>query len=335
MPKLVLEPIKAEKPKKKKKKREAPGENHFADRQARIDEYNRIQALTDVEEAALKRELREKEVAAVVEKETREKEEAKAAKRNAADAAKRHRPTFVRTLDLKHYAEVKWRRMSVLAGLEKDAGSGKSKKLGYVYDQVSRGKLCLDKHQTIQFFEKINGVSPPDDALVHIGVIKPNGKLKHGLPRDQLDDVVANYKEYMDKRKDTKKRHKAWVEQFTLFDVGEKGWLDEAETEKMVCAATKTRRPDEWALRKAYNQVGGKALRSGDVEAMEEKELIMQYAPAFLDAYVEIIEPDKLRKQEKFARIMNVLLCCFKRKKKKKAAVYAADGLMNPVKLKH
>ena len=85
MPKLVLEPIKAEKPKKKKKKREAPGENHFADRQARIDEYNRIQALTDVEEAALKRELREKEVAAVVERETREKEEAKAQARADGD----------------------------------------------------------------------------------------------------------------------------------------------------------------------------------------------------------------------------------------------------------
>ena len=262
--------------------------------------------------------MREKEIEQIVEREQQEKRDKNFAKANAAPKQKLHRPTFVRTLDMKHYAEVKWRRMSVLAGLEPDPMSGKSKKLGYIFDQVSRGKLTLDRHQTIQFFEKINGVSPPDDALVHIGVIKPDGSLKYGLPKAELDAIVKNYKEYMDKRKDTKARHRAWVESFTSFDVGEKGFLDEKETERMVCAATGTKRPDEWGLRKAYNKVGGEALKSGDVEALEEKELIISYCPAFVEEYKKVVDPKKLQSAEKFERIMKILLCPFTTCKGKK-----------------
>ena len=113
MPKLVLEPLQPEEERKKKKKKkpkkpvEAPEDNYFTGRQARIDEVNRIAQLSAEEEAQMKKEMREKEIEQIVEREQQEKRDKNFAKANAAPKQKLHRPTFVRTLDMKHYAEVK------------------------------------------------------------------------------------------------------------------------------------------------------------------------------------------------------------------------------------
>ena len=329
MPKLVLEPLQEPKPKKKKKKaRAAPNDNHFADRAAKIDEAHRVAKLSQEENVALLQQQKLAEIDGIVASENAARADAHKAAETEKARVKRNRPTFVRTLDAKHYVEVKWRRLTVLGGLAKDGGLGKSKRLGYVYDQVSRGKLTLDKGQTIKFFEKLNGVTPPADALVHIHVITPEGHMYRGLPKKDLDEIVGQYKEYMDLRKDTVARHKVWREQFTLCDEGDKGYLDEAETEKMVCGATKTAFPDEWALRKVYVKLGNDALRGKDVETEEEKELLLEYAPKFLDAYLAIVDPKKLQKNMLYYNVIELLCCCAKKKKKKKkkadGKVYAA-----------
>lgn len=324
MPKLVLEPLAEPKKRKPKKRREAPSDNEFAERQAKIDESHRIAKLSQEEAVAEKKKQALERIDNIVQSENAEKVAEREARAKEQALIRRNRPTFVRTLDAKHYIEVKWRRLTVLGGLAKDSGSGKSKRLGYCFDAVSRGKLTLDVGQTKKFFEKLNGVTPPDDALVHIHVITPEGHMFRGLPRKDLDDLVGQYKEYMDCRKSTVARHKKWMEQFTLCDEGNKGYLNEAETEKMCCQVLKTLHPDEWALRKCYVKLGDDALRGKDVETEEEKELLLAYAPRFLDAYIQIVDPKSVA-DARFKQQVMGFLCCCARKKKKKAAVYATD----------
>ena len=97
MPRLVLEPLK-EPVKPKRKKKEAPKENHFADRQANIDEKNRVAALTHEEAIALKRKQREEEVANVVKEEHHAKEVKRLEEEKRAATKKRNKPTQQRPL---------------------------------------------------------------------------------------------------------------------------------------------------------------------------------------------------------------------------------------------
>lgn len=141
------------------------------------------------------------------EKEWYETNRPEVAKQMEADARpKANKLTFKRTMNLRNPSVVWDKSLSVVMGKEFALNKAFRK---YARDHPQTGRRVLFRKEATKFFLKLNGVSPPADALDYIdvddGLYEDDGTLKY---------KVEDYNSYMKHRVEIRARHKAWIDTY-------------------------------------------------------------------------------------------------------------------------
>ena len=222
--------------------------------------------------------------------------------RKEADAlAEKKRITFRRSMNMRH-GEVKWKRMTAIVGRRGDVDDETEAKLVLHFKAVARGKSKLTRKDIATFFEKLNGVKPPFDALEYLRADT------EGMTRANMREKIDDYNTYMKRRKDDRARQQQFIAQFERFykgdDEGAARRYNERDVYEMVAYLCGEDHPNEWAMIYAFRDVGGYEL-----DCVQHRHLHVNDAAKFLTAYTERRDFQRRDAAKKRGPVGHVLYC--------------------------
>lgn len=276
-------------------------------RTGKID-FGREREIVEGQAAKLERELRGKEARAAAATASEKRDAA------ARDAVARKKITFRRSMAMRH-GTVKWRRITQFVGPKGDDDRKRRDFLVLHFKKVGKNKLTLSRRDICKFFEKLNGVVPPYDALEYLRADD------EGMTRENMREKIDDYNHYMKTRHSVRDRQRQYIAQFERYyrgsDDGDARRYVEKDVYKMVAHLTCESHPDEYAMIFAFRQVGGKDLDCNG------RKLPLRDAAAFLEAYTDHRKSQRQEAKNRRGPIGHCLaMLCLDRTRKKEAGKY-------------